>query len=504
MCPTHRRPAPSLQESNGAYGMFRQVTSLGGALFATAFVLGSLSCGHSEPAPSSPSCSYALSSSTQTFGAQGGTGSIALTTGPACRWTARSDVSWLTLAPAEGTGSAAIAFTVAADTQAVDRRATVSVADQALTFVQEGTPACTVSVSPGTRTFDATGGSGTVDVTAGPTCSWTAAAGDPWVSIVAGAQGTGSGSVNYLVAANPGATARDTAITVAGHAAAIHQLAPVACTCVLTPSTQSLPRTGGTAIFGVQAAAQCGWTAQADVEWVRIVAPAGGHGLGSDQVQATIDANGALGSRTGSVTVADQHASVSQDGVGSCAYSVSPVERSYCWGGATADPITVSTDAGCPWTSTADSPWITVLSGLTGLGAGTVSYGVSDFTSDATRRGAILVRWPAPTAGQNVWITQGGCRYAVAPTSVTVAASGGRVQVQVFAGSTNYVCDGPTQQSTCPWSASASASWVHVVTAGHQAGDGLLVLDVNPNNTGADRSSTVLVAGQSLTVVEAR
>ena len=40
---------------------------------------------------------------------------------------------------------------------------------------------------------------------------------------------------------------------------------------------------------------------------------------------------------------------------------------------------------------------------------------------DAPRAGTVLVRWPTPTQGQNVHLSQAGCRYAVTKTTVAFA-----------------------------------------------------------------------------------
>lgn len=66
---------------------------------------------------------------------------------------------------------------------------------------------CQLALSEPYRNFLAGSGSGTVNVTIkeGGSCSWTARATEPWINITQGATGTGNGSVNYTLAANPGA-----------------------------------------------------------------------------------------------------------------------------------------------------------------------------------------------------------------------------------------------------------------------------------------------------------
>lgn len=81
------------------------------------------------------------------------------------------------------------------------------------------------SVSPASSSVQKTGAIGTVSVvTTGSACTWTATDDASWVTITAGASGTGSGTVSYRVAANTGA-ARTGHITAAGLTHTISQAA---------------------------------------------------------------------------------------------------------------------------------------------------------------------------------------------------------------------------------------------------------------------------------------
>ncbi len=63
---------------------------------------------------------------------------------------------------------------------------------------------CNYSISPATQSFNTSGGAGTVNVTAGGGCSWTAASNVSWISVTSGASGSANGAVNFTVAANSG------------------------------------------------------------------------------------------------------------------------------------------------------------------------------------------------------------------------------------------------------------------------------------------------------------
>jgi hypothetical protein len=75
---------------------------------------------------------------------------------------------------------------------------------------------CTYSISPTSASSPAAGGSGTVNVTAGAGCGWTAASNAGFIGVTSGASGTGSGTVTYSVGANGATTSRTGTLTIAG------------------------------------------------------------------------------------------------------------------------------------------------------------------------------------------------------------------------------------------------------------------------------------------------
>lgn len=97
--------------------------------------------------------------------------------------------------------------------------------------------ACTYAVAPANQSFTASGGSGTVTVTATAGCSWTASEAASWVTVTSGASGTGNGTAGYSVAANTGA-ARSATMTVAGRSLTISQAA--------APATFTITASAGT------------------------------------------------------------------------------------------------------------------------------------------------------------------------------------------------------------------------------------------------------------------
>jgi hypothetical protein len=75
---------------------------------------------------------------------------------------------------------------------------------------------CTFSISPTSSSPPAAGATGTVAVTAGAGCTWSAVSNATFITITSGASGSGNGSVSYSVAANGGSSSRTGTMTIAG------------------------------------------------------------------------------------------------------------------------------------------------------------------------------------------------------------------------------------------------------------------------------------------------
>jgi hypothetical protein len=116
-----------------------------------------------------------------------------------------------------------VSYSVAANTTGAARSGTLTIAGQTVT-INQSTSGCTYSVSTTSVSVPATASTGSLSVTTGSACSWTAVSNVSWVTITAGASGTGPGTVSYSVAANTGA-ARSGTLTIAGQTVTITQAA---------------------------------------------------------------------------------------------------------------------------------------------------------------------------------------------------------------------------------------------------------------------------------------
>lgn len=133
------------------------------------------------------------------------------------------------------------------------------------------TVVCAYGLTPTNQNFTAAGGTGSVAVNTGAGCSWSATNLPAWVTINGSSNGTGSGSVNFTVAANTGA-ARNGTITIAGQTFTVTQDATtVTCVAQRTLPTSYLPAAAvsvsiaatpgsGAQTYAVEETPPTGWT----------------------------------------------------------------------------------------------------------------------------------------------------------------------------------------------------------------------------------------------------
>jgi hypothetical protein len=458
--------------------------------------LSACSSGPANPTPAS--CTFSLSATSVTIGAAGGSGSIAVSTTSQCSWTARSEASWISATGGTSvTGPGTFSFTAAAAIDTSARTGTVTVAGQSVSVSQQGL-ACAFTLLPPSRSFDAAGGTAAFDVNTTPACTWTIASTAPWLTVVSGGSGTGNGTVTYAVGANPESASRTANLTAGEGVHAVTQSGLASCAVTIQPDDENFAVGGGSGHFDVSASSACAWLAASSASWIRVTEPAGGFGTGNRRVSYSVDANTVATARTGTITVGAQTFVATQAGTSTCNYSVNPVEYLGCetGGGRT---VTVDTAAGCGWTASPGAPWITISSGQTGLGPGGITFGLSTNFNEA-RQSVIEVRWPTPTAGQNIRVSQAGCNYALSPESFTVSSCGGEFLVDVFSSSTDGPCGGRADEN-CIWSASSNASWITVLSAMPQRGLGAVRFRVAASTVA--RYSTLNVQYRHVTIWQA-
>jgi hypothetical protein len=368
-------------------------------------------------AGATPACSYAISPANRSITSAATAGSVAVTAGAGCAWSAASNASWISVtAGGSGSGAGSVSYAVDENTGTASRTGTVTVQGNTFTVTQAGaTPACSYAISPANRSITSAATAGSVAVTAGAGCAWSAASNASWISVTAGASGTGNGSVTYSAAANTATTTRSGTVTIGGRTFSVTQAGATAtCSFAVSPTSLSIPAAGGTASVSVTAAAGCTWTSTESVSWMS----GGGSGSGNGTISFTIAANTGTVVRSTQVVVGGRTIVVTQAAPTACSFAVSPTSLSIPAAGGTAS-VSVTAAAGCTWTSTESVSWMS--GGGSGSGNGTISFTVAANTGTVVRSTQVVV------GGRTIVVTQAAATGPpTAPANLRIVVGGGQ------------------------------------------------------------------------------
>jgi hypothetical protein len=265
-----------------------------------------------------------------------------------------------------------------------------------LELIEQTTPPpCTFSISRTSQSFPASGGTGSVSVTAPTGCRWTAVSNSVFITITSGASGNGNGTVTYSVAAKSTTGSRTGTLTIAGQTFTVTQAG--VCTFSISPTSASFPKSGGTGSVSVTAPAGCRWTARSNVSWITITSGSSGNGNGrvTYSVEPDFCPPGALCTpspfnETGTLTIAGQTFTVTKLGL-LCVSSIFPESDSFSASGGLGG-VSVTAPSGCRWQAISNVDWITT-SG-SGNGNGDFIYSVAPNTSTSSREGSISITGP--------------------------------------------------------------------------------------------------------------
>ena len=367
-------------------------------------------------------------------------------------------------------------------------------------------PQCTFTLSSSGQSFASDGGKATVSITTQPQCAWTATSAAAWITFEGPSSGVGPGTVTAVIAANSVDQTRSGSIAVAGQNLSFSQEAAIIpCAFDISPARATHGAEGGEGTLHVSTRAECAWTATTGEPWLRITS--GEQGRGDGDVTYLVAENTLASERTGTLVVAERSIDVTQTGAAQkpppepppaiCDYGVTPLEFTLHWHH-TGDDITLTTGAGCGWTATPGAEWLSLATPQAGSGAAVIRFAHSIYIADGSRRAPVQVRWPTPTAGQNVWVTQEGCRYGISENNRDVPAAGATVTMYVYQQAVSSSCAIP-----CPWTAVPSAPWIRIITSMPHAGDDQLMYRVDPNPTGQTRAGTIRIESQVVIVRQA-
>ncbi len=208
------------------------------------------------------------------------------------------------------------------------------------------------------------------------------------------------------------------------------------CSYSLSPTSQSLAAGAGTGSFTVTPSpSSCGWTATANDSWLTVTS--GPKGTGNGTVAFAAAANTATTARTGTITAGGVTFTVNQAATVACSYTLSPTSQSLPAAAGTGSFAVTPSAPSCAWTAASNASWITVTSGASGTGIGTVGFTVAANTATTARSGTI---------------TAGGVAF-----TVNQAAAGGGTSSGNLTGSVSL----ETGETTFNLTAEGPTDWLH-------------------------------------------
>ena len=227
----------------------------------------------------------------------GGSGTIQVTADAGVSWTAKANVSWLSVTPSSGASVGSVTYKVAAYTNgATPRTGTLTVAGKTFNVTQSGrdvvlTPT-SVSLGPDVATFNVT-------VVALSSTKWTVTPKASWISVVDSGHGYGNDTIMVAVGANPSVLARKGTVGIGSQKVTVTQAGTTNYSLSITPTNATASPVGAYGNVAVYSTPDAKWMAESQASWITLSDGATGAGNGNTKYIAT--ANPTLETRTGKV-----------------------------------------------------------------------------------------------------------------------------------------------------------------------------------------------------------
>ncbi len=427
--------------------------------------------------------SLTINDSNQSFSSGGGTHSVSVSGN--VPWNATDSASWVSITSgSSGSGSGTISYNILANTSTSSRSATITVMGGGITrthtISQSGMPSLTIGDS--SQSFSS--GSGSHSFSVSGNVSWSASDNASWISISSGSSGSGNGTVAYSVPANSSTSSRSATITVTGGGITrTHTISQSGATLSLTLGDSSQSFSGGSGTHSFSVSGNVSWNASDSASWVNITSGSSGNGNGT--IAYSVLANSSTSSRSATIAVTGggitRTHTISQSGAESY-MTINDSSQSFSSVGGS---HSFDVSANVSWSTSENASWVTVSSGSSGNGNGTVSYNVSANSSTSARSVSILVSAPP------IYMTH------------SISQSGAEPSLTISDNSQACSSDGETHSfsvsGNVSWSASSDQSWVSITTGETGSESGTVTYDVSANSSTSARSATIAVTGGGIT-----
>lgn len=261
-------------------------------------------------------CQYSIQPTSNSFGAAGGNGTVAVTAQSVCGWRAVSNDDWLTVVgeTSSGIGNGHFDYIVDANSSATPRTGTISLATLTFTVMQDGVGNCQFVIEPTGKLFTQFGSESSFAMTTSASCPWNTNTNDSWIMITSAESSTGPGTVTYAVRDNLTGIPRQGTIMAGGQSFTVVQDGGTLSDCVyvLTPTSAVFNAAGGDGSIQVNTEGRCAWDAIVNVNWMTFTSQI--VGIGTRTVTYHVNANSGAGGRAGLITIAGKTFKVKQKG----------------------------------------------------------------------------------------------------------------------------------------------------------------------------------------------
>ena len=247
----------------------------------------------------------------------------------------------------------------------------------------------------------------------------------------------------------------------------------------LSKETATLAADGGTASTQLTLAGSVNWTAASSADWLTLNTATSG--AGSATVEVFAAENPSIGSRTGTITIAEQTFTVTQEGQPATITNQASV---FGTDGGSAF-VGIAAGGSATWESTSNDDWLSVALGQTGSGNGQAMVVAAPYTTTTqSRTGSVTI------GDETVFFTQRGYELSINPQVAQIGSNAGSGQFGVAA------------PIGAVWEAVATQPWITVIGSTTNIGNGSLSYSVAANDTGQTRTGRIIVAGEEYTITQ--
>ncbi len=245
-----------------------------------------------------------------------------------------------------------------------------------------------------------------------------------------------------------------------------------------TPGLVKVTQTAGSACGNYSA------TVPIETNWLHITSGPSGV-VGDSGVTFTADANPGAVARAGSMVIATQVVTVTQDGLANCTFGITPTSQKFAVGGGDG---TFTVQSNCPWKSTTNVDWIAL--GTGGTSGTPINYKVAANTCVGSRVGTISLDTKLPNP-PTLAVTQDGSpnNMSLAPSSATADATANNYRIAVTTG------------DVCNWSAVPDVNWIQITVGATGTGSGGISYHLLENTT-AQRTGSIHVGALTYTITQ--